>query len=334
MKKATRVSFGEALAELGRQNDRIVALDADLAGATMSGIFQKAFPHRHFNCGIAEANMVDMASGMSLMGLIPFCSTFAVFAGRCFENIRNGICYPHANVKLAFSHAGISVGEDGGTHQSIEDIALMRVLPGMTVLCSCDDLETRKAVAASVEMEGPVYLRLARMATRSFEDRPFEIGKGRVMREGKDAVAFTCGTMVEACMDAAELLARQGIELAVINLHTIKPMDTDLVCRYAATGAKLFSVEEHSIIGGLGDAVRDALECQGTYRLTKIGIRDCFGTVRKTGGGVARVWFVRGPDCSGDSIRTVVCVLRAGRHTVRCPLPSGTRAKIVGRGCG
>ena len=277
MKKATRVSFGEALAELGRQNDRIVALDADLAGATMSGIFQKAFPHRHFNCGIAEANMVDMASGMSLMGLIPFCSTFAVFAGRCFENIRNGICYPHANVKLAFSHAGISVGEDGGTHQSIEDIALMRVLPGMTVLCSCDDLETRKAVAASVEMEGPVYLGLARMATRSFEDRPFEIGKGRVMREGKDAVAFTCGTMVEACMDAAELLARQGIELAVINLHTIKPMDTDLVCRYAATGAKLFSVEEHSIIGGLGDAVRDALECQGTYRLTKIGIRDCFG---------------------------------------------------------
>lgn len=140
MKKATRVSFGEALAELGRQNDRIVALDADLAGATMSGIFQKAFPHRHFNCGIAEANMVDMASGMSLMGLIPFCSTFAVFAGRCFENIRNGICYPHANVKLAFSHAGISVGEDGGTHQSIEDIALMRVLPGMTVLCPCDDL--------------------------------------------------------------------------------------------------------------------------------------------------------------------------------------------------
>ena len=269
MKKATRVSFGEALAELGRQNDRIVALDADLAGATMSGIFQKAFPHRHFNCGIAEANMVDMASGMSLMGLIPFCSTFAVFAGRCFENIRNGICYPHANVKLAFSHAGISVGEDGGTHQSIEDIALMRVLPGMTVLCPCDDLETRKAVAASVEMEGSVYLRLARMATRSFEDRPFEIGKGRVMREGKDAVAFTCGTMVEACMDAAELLARQGIELAVINLHTIKPMDTDLVCRYAATGAKLFSVEEHSIIGGLGDA----LECQGTYRLTKIGIR-------------------------------------------------------------
>ena len=167
--------------------------------------------------------MVDMASGMSLMGLIPFRSTFAVFAGRCFENIRNGICYPHANVKLAFSHAGISVGEDGGTHQSIEDIALMRVLPGMTVLCPCDDLETRKAVAASVEMEGPVYLRLARMATRSFEDRPFEIGKGRVMREGKDAVAFTCGAMVEACMDAAELLARQGIELAVINLHTIKP---------------------------------------------------------------------------------------------------------------
>ncbi len=277
MKKATRVSFGEALAELGKRNNRIVSLDADLSSATMSGIFQKAFPQRHFNCGIAESNMIDMACGMSMMGLIPFCSTFAVFAGRCFENIRNGICYPQANVKLAFSHAGISVGEDGGTHQSIEDLALMRVLPGMTVLCPCDDSETKNAVTAAAEMEGPVYLRLARMATRSFGERAFEIGKGNILREGRHAVAFTCGIMVEACMDAAELLARDGIELSVVNLHTIKPMDTKLVRQLASTGTALFSVEEHSVIGGLGDAVRDALEPEGSHELIKIGIQDCFG---------------------------------------------------------
>ena len=276
-KKATRVAYGEALVELGKKNDKIVVLDADLASATMTGIFKKEFPGRHYECGIAEANMVTMSNGMSTMGLIPFCSTFAVFAGRCFEQIRNSVCYPHNNVKFAFTHAGLTVGEDGGSHQAIEDVALMRVLPGMTVIAPCDANETRKAVEAAAEIDGPVYLRLARLPTAVFEDMPFTVGKGHVMREGKDAVLFTYGVMVEVCLEVAELLAARGMEVTVVNMHTLKPLDTELVLACAAKYPKLFTVEEHSVIGGLGDAVAAVLAGKGPLVFQKIGVEDRFG---------------------------------------------------------
>ena len=276
-KKATRVAYGEALVELAKKNDKVVVLDADLAQATQTVIFQKAFPERHFDLGIAEANMVDVANGMSCMGLIPFCSTFAVFAGRNFEQIRNGVCYPHNNVKFAFTHAGVTVGEDGGTHQAIEDIALMRVLPGMTVIVPCDANETYKAVEAAAAIDGPVYLRLARLATTVFDPMPFEVGKGNVMRDGKDAVIFACGLMVEESLKAAELLKEQGKDVAVVNLHTIKPLDRELVARYAAKCKNVFTAEEHSVIGGLGDAIADVLVGNGEFTFTKLGIEDQFG---------------------------------------------------------
>ena len=276
-KKATRVAYGEALVELGKKDDRIVVLDADLASATMTNLFQKEFPSRHFECGIAEANLVTMANGMSTMGLIPFCSTFAVFAGRCYEQIRNSVCYPHNNVKFAFTHAGLTVGEDGGSHQAIEDVALMRVLPGMTVIAPCDANEARKAVAAAVEIDGPVYLRLARLPTTVFEDMPFTVGKGNVIREGKDAVLFTYGVMVEVCMDAAKLLADKGMDVAVVNLHTLKPLDAELVRAYALKCHNVFTVEEHSVIGGLGDAVAAELAGQVPCQFHKIGVDDRFG---------------------------------------------------------
>ena len=276
-KKATRVAYGEALVELGKNNDKIVVLDADLASATMTGTFRKAFPDRHFEMGIAEADMVTVATGMSTMGLIPFASTFAVFAGRCFEQIRNSVCYPHNNVKLAFTHAGLTVGEDGGSHQAIEDIALMRVLPGMTVICPADANETLKAVKAAVEIDGPVYLRLARLPTAVFDDMPFTVGKGNVLREGKDGVIFTYGTMVEVSMDAAKLLADQGMDVAVVNMHTIKPLDEALVKAYAAKCGKVFVVEEHNVIGGLGEAVASVLTGTGTFTFKIIGVEDRFG---------------------------------------------------------
>lgn len=275
-KKATRVGYGEALVELGAENEKIVVLDADLSCSTMTNGFAKAYPDRFFNAGIAEANMITMAAGLSLTGMIPFCSSFAVFASRCYEQIRNGVCYPHLNVKLAFTHAGITVGEDGGTHQSIEDIAIMRALPDMTVLCPCDAEEAKRAVRAAVAIDGPVYLRLARLATPVFsEGMPFEVGKANVLREGKDVALITCGLMVETCMQAAELLKAQGIDAAVINMHTIKPLDEAVVRRYAAK-MPLFTVEEHSIIGGLGDAVA-AVVAEHGGKLKKIGINDCFG---------------------------------------------------------
>ncbi len=275
-KKATRVGYGEALVELGAENEKIVVLDADLSCSTMTNGFAKAYPDRFFNAGIAEANMITMAAGLSLTGMIPFCSSFAVFASRCYEQIRNGVCYPHLNVKLAFTHAGITVGEDGGTHQSIEDIAIMRALPGMTVLCPCDAEEAKRAVRAAVAIDGPVYLRLARLATPVFsEGMPFEVGKANVLREGKDVALITCGLMVETCMQAAELLKAQGIDAAVINMHTIKPLDEAVVRRYAAK-MPLFTVEEHSIIGGLGDAVA-AVVAEHGGKLKRIGINDCFG---------------------------------------------------------
>ncbi|HNW87334.1 MAG TPA: transketolase C-terminal domain-containing protein [Candidatus Limiplasma sp.] len=276
-KIATRVAYGEALVELGKTNEKIVVLDADLASATMTGTFKKAFPDRHFECGIAEANMVTMANGMSTMGLIPFCSTFAVFAGRCYEQIRNSVCYPHNNVKFGFTHAGLTVGEDGGSHQAIEDIALMRVLPGMTVIAPCDANEAKKAVAAAAEIDGPVYLRLARLPSTVFEDMPFTVGKGHVMREGKDAVVFTFGIMVEVCLEAANLLAAQGMDLMVVNMHTLKPLDEELVKECAAKVKNVFTVEEHSVIGGLGDAVASVLAGNGACTFTKIGVEDRFG---------------------------------------------------------
>jgi len=276
-KKATRVAYGETLVELGKENDKIVVLDADLASATMTKFFRKEFPDRHFECGIAEADLIDLGVGMSTMGLIPFCSTFAVFGGRCFEQIRNSVCYPHNNVKLAFTHAGLTVGEDGGSHQAIEDVALMRVLPGMTVICPCDANETAKAVRAAVEMDGPVYLRLARLPTAVFEDMPFTVGKGNVIREGRDAVLFTYGTMVEVSLDAARLLADKGMDVAVVNMHTLKPLDEALTLQYAEKCGKVFTVEEHSVIGGLGDAVAAVLAGKGKFAFRKIGVEDRFG---------------------------------------------------------
>ena len=277
--KATRNAYGEALVELAAKNDKIVVLDADLAHATMTVTFQKEYPNRHFNAGIAEANMVNMAAGMSTMGLIPFCSTFAMFgAGRAYEQIRNTIAYPRLNVKIACTHAGVSVGEDGGSHQCIEDIALMRVIPGMTVISPADANEARKAVIAAAEMEGPVYLRLARLATPVFEqDYPFEIGKANVMREGTDAVIFATGIMVNEVLEAAKLLEAEGKSVAVINVHTIKPIDAECVTKYAEQCGNVVTVEEHSVIGGLGDAVADVLMGKVNCKFKKIGVQDCFG---------------------------------------------------------
>ena len=277
--KATRAAYGEALAELGKVNDKVVVLDADLSKSTMTATFQKAFPDRFFNIGIAEANMVDMAAGMSTMGLIPFCSTFAMFgAGRVYEQIRNSIAYPRLNVKLCMSHAGVSVGEDGASHQCLEDLALMRVIPGMTVICPADANETRKAVFAAAEMEGPVYIRLARLATPVFEeDYPFEIGKANVLREGADVAVFATGLMVSEALKAADLLAAQGVSAAVINVHTVKPIDADCVAEWARKCGRVVTVEEHSVIGGLGDAVAGVLMGKVDCAFRKIGVQDQFG---------------------------------------------------------
>ena len=277
--KATRNAYGEALVELAKQNDKVVVLDADLSHATMTVTFQKEFPERHFNAGIAEANMVNMAAGMSTMGLVPFCSTFAMFgAGRAYEQIRNTIAYPRLNVKIACTHAGVSVGEDGGSHQCIEDLALMRVIPGMTVICPADANEARKAVFAAAELDGPVYLRFARLASPVFEqDYPFEIGKANVMREGTDAAVFATGLMVNEALEAAKLLEAEGKNVAVINVHTIKPIDAECVKKYAEKCGNVITVEEHSVIGGLGDAVADVLMGKVNCKFKKIGVQDCFG---------------------------------------------------------
>ena len=277
-KKATRVAYGEYLAEMGQKNDKLVVLDADLAGATMTQYFKKAFPDRFFDCGIAEANMVDLSAGMSTMGFTPFCSTFAVFAGRCLDQIRNSVCYPKMNVKFAFTHAGITVGEDGGSHQAIEDMALMRALPNMTVLVPCDANETKRCIEAAVDIKGPVYIRLARLATPVFEEEmPFTLGKMNLLREGTDAVLIACGIMVNECLEAAKLLAEQGKNVAVVNCHTIKPFDEEGCRELAAKYKNVFTVEEHSVIGGLGDAAAAALVNVDGVRLTKIGVNDEFG---------------------------------------------------------
>ena len=276
-KKAVRVAYGEALCKLGATNDKVVVLDADLAAATMTNGFKKEYPDRFYDCGIAEANMVDMAAGMSTMGLIPFCSTFAVFAGRSYDQIRNGVCYPKFNVKFGFSHAGVTLGEDGGSHQAIEDIALMRVLPNMTVFVPSDANECYQCVEAAAKIEGPVYIRTARLPSPVYDPRPFEVGKGTVIKDGKDCVLFTCGIMLEHCLEAADILAANGIDAAIVSFHTIKPFDNELACEYAAKCGKVFTVEEHSVIGGLGDTVASAIIGTGVKSFEKIGINDTFG---------------------------------------------------------
>ncbi len=278
-KIATREAYGKALVELGEQNKNVVVLDADLAGATMTKFFKAAHPNRFFDCGIAEANMMNIGAGLSTMGLIPFCSTFAMFgAGRAYEQIRNSIAYPKFNVKICCSHAGVSVGEDGGSHQSVEDIGLMRLIPGMTVIVPADANEARKATFALAAFQGPAYMRLARLATPVFEeDYPFEIGKANVLREGKDAAVFACGLMVNEALEAAKLLAAEGIEISVINIHTIKPIDAACVTTYAQKCGNVVTVEENSFIGGLGDAVADVLMGKVCCKFRKIGVNDQFG---------------------------------------------------------
>ena len=280
-KKATRQAYGEALIELVEKNDKVVVLDADLANATQTCKLAKAHPEKFYNCGIAEGNMMDIGAGLSTMGLIPFCSTFAMFAaGRAYEQIRNSIAYPHFNVKICATHAGVSVGEDGGSHQCIEDIALMRVIPGMTVICPADANEAKAAVNAIAELDGPVYLRLARLATPLFEGdmiKPFTIGKANVLREGKDVALFATGLMVNEALEAARLLEADGMDAAVINVHTIKPIDAECVTRYAEKCGKVVTIEEHSVIGGLGDAVADVLMGKVNCRFRKIGVNDRFG---------------------------------------------------------
>ncbi len=277
---ATRVSYGETLVELGAEHDDFVVLDADLAASTQTGMFQKAYPDRFFDVGIAEQNLMSLAAGIAATGRVAFASSFAMFAaGRAYEQIRNSIGYPHLNVKVAASHAGISVGEDGATHQCNEDIALMRSIPGMTVVVPADDVEARAAVRAAYETDGPFYLRLGRLAVPVVNDPKtyrFELGKGVVLREGTDLTIVACGLMVEAALKAADLLAEKGVSAEVINIHTIKPIDDELLRASAAKTGRVLTCEEHSIIGGLGDAVLSAL-CETPVPLRKLGVRDEFG---------------------------------------------------------
>lgn len=280
-KIATRESYGNTLVELGREHDNIVVLDADLAAATKSGIFKKEFPERFFNCGIAEANMIGIAAGLSTAGLVPFASTFAMFAaGRAFEQIRNSIGYPHLNVKIGATHAGISVGEDGATHQCNEDIALMRTIPGMVILNPADDVEARAAVKAAYAYEGPVYMRFGRLAVPVFNDPDtytFEMGKGVTLRDGKDVTIVATGLCVTAAIEAAEMLEAKGIRARVINVHTIKPLDEELIMKAAAETKRLVTVEEHSVIGGLGGAVCECLCKTDPVPILRIGINDVYG---------------------------------------------------------
>ncbi|MBQ1682607.1 MAG: transketolase family protein [Agathobacter sp.] len=280
-KIATRASYGAALVEIGKQSDKLIVLDADLAAATQTGVFKKEFPNRHIDCGIAEANMTGIAAGMSTCGFVPFMSTFAMFAaGRSFEQVRNSIGYPHLNVKIGATHAGISVGEDGATHQCNEDIALMRAIPGMVVINPADDVEARAAVHAAFEYEGPCYLRFGRLAVPVFNDEntyKFEIGKGIELKDGKDCTIIATGLCVSESLKAYDLLKAKGVDAQIINIHTIKPIDEDLIVKAATKTGRVFTVEEHSVIGGLGDAVASVLSEKCPTKLTKIGVNDVFG---------------------------------------------------------
>ena len=280
-KIATRESYGNALVEMGAIYDNLVVLDADLAAATKTGIYKKAYPERHIDCGIAECNMVGVAAGLAATGKIPFVSSFAMFAaGRAFEQVRNSVGYPKLNVKIGATHAGISVGEDGATHQCNEDIALMRTIPGMVVINPSDDVEARAAVKAAIEHQGPVYLRFGRLATPVINDRSdykFELGKGVVLREGKDVTIIATGLCVAESLAAADMLEKDGISAKVINIHTIKPLDEELVIAAAKETGKVVTVEEHSVIGGLGSAVCDCLSEKCPTKVLKVGVNDTFG---------------------------------------------------------
>lgn len=280
-KIATRDSYGNALAELGREHDNLVVLDADLAAATKTGVFQKEFPDRHIDCGIAECNMMGIAAGIATTGKVPFVSSFAMFAaGRAFEQVRNSVGYPHLNVKIGATHAGISVGEDGASHQCNEDIALMRTIPGMTVINPSDDVEAKAAVEAAYQMDGPVYLRFGRLAVPVINDREdykFEVGKGVLLKEGTDVTIVATGLCVGASLEAAEKLAADGISAEVINIHTIKPLDEEIILNSAKKTGKVVTAEEHSIIGGLGSAVCDCLSAKAPTPVCKIGVNDTYG---------------------------------------------------------
>lgn len=280
-KLATREGYGKALVELGRKHDNLVVLDADLAEATRTGVFQKEFPDRHIDCGIAESNMMGIAAGLATTGKVPFASSFAMFAvGRAFEQIRNSIGYPHLNVKIGASHAGISVGEDGASHQCNEDIALMRTIPGMTIINPSDAVEAEAAVLAAYELDGPVYLRFGRFAVPVINDRPdykYEIGKGILLREGTDVTIVATGLCVAAALEAADKLAADGVSAEVINIHTIKPLDEEIILNSAKKTGRVVTAEEHSVVGGLGSAVCDCLCEHAPTPVCKIGIYDVFG---------------------------------------------------------
>ena len=279
-KIATRESYGKTLLELGAEMPNLVVLDADLAGSTKTGVFAKAYPDRHFDCGIAEGNMMSIAAGLAAAGMVPFASSFAMFAaGRAYEQVRNSIGYPHLNVKIGATHAGITVGEDGASHQCLEDLALMREIPGMVVMCPADDTEARKAVRAAVKHEGPVYIRFGRAAVPVVfdEDYDFQIGKGSVIREGKDVSIIANGLCVASAIEAADMLAKDGIDAEIVNICTIKPLDEDLIVKTASKTGKVVTAEEHSIIGALGSAVAECLSEKCPTKMYRIGVRDVFG---------------------------------------------------------
>ena len=281
IKKATRESYGEAIRDLAEEYKDLVVLDADLAAATTTGIFKKAYPDRFFDCGIAEANMMGVAAGLAASGKIPFASTFAMFAaGRAYEIVRNSIGYPHLNVKIGATHAGISVGEDGATHQCNEDIALMRTIPGMTIINPCDDVEAKAAVKAALDFNGPVYMRFGRLAVPVINDEKtykFELGKGVVMKDGKDVTIVATGLMVNEAVEAAKTLEAEGISARVVNIHTIKPLDKELICKCAKETGLIVTAEEHSVIGGLGAAVAETVTECCPVKVVKIGVNDEFG---------------------------------------------------------
>ena len=281
IKKATRESYGEALKELAEEYKDLIVLDADLAAATKTGIFKKAYPDRFFDCGIAEANMMGVAAGLAACGKIPFASTFAMFAaGRAFEIVRNSIGYPHLNVKIGATHAGISVGEDGATHQCNEDIALMRTIPGMTIINPCDDVEAKAAVRAALDFNGPVYMRFGRLAVPVINDAAsykFELGKGVVMKDGKDVTIVATGLMVNEAVEAAKALEAEGISARVVNIHTIKPLDKELICKCAKETGLIVTAEEHSIIGGLGSAVAESVCESCPVPVVRVGVKDTYG---------------------------------------------------------
>ncbi len=280
-KKATRDSYGEALVELAKDYPNLYVLDADLAAATKTGVFKKAYPERHFDCGIAEGNMMSIAAGMAAAGDLVFASSFAMFAaGRAYEQVRNSIGYPHLNVKIGATHAGISVGEDGATHQCCEDIALMRTIPGMTIIVPADDVEAKQAVRAAAEHNGPVYLRFGRLAVPEFFDETykFEIGKGTVLRDGTDVTVIANGLMVAPAVEAAEKLSEEGISVRVVNMPTVKPLDGELVKKCAEETGAIVTAEEHSVIGGLGGAVCEYLAENCPTPVVKLGVNDVFGT--------------------------------------------------------